>query len=188
MAQELFLASTEFHVTSMHTLTPSVRLPRPEVGGGDSRGYKAIVVLFMVGGCDSYNVLVPHSNCGGTDLYEEYRSVRSNLALEKSDLDTIEVTSGTQPCSTFGVHHRLDELTRLYHAGDAAFIANVGPLVEPVTKQQYMGKTVQLPPSLFSHNTQQRNTYTVHAQDQSADGILGRIVDSLVVQVSGRQV
>jgi len=191
VAQELFAASAEFHVSATNGLTPTSRPPRADVGNGEvgDRGYKAIVVLFMFGGCDSYNVLVPHSQCrdaegSAFDLFAEYTAVRTNLALPKEDLTPISVANGAQPCDTFGVHGSLGVVSELFEAGEAAFVANVGPLVEPVTKAQYLAKprTVELPPSLFAHNQQQRHTQTVVSDDMNADGVLGRILNSLIGQ------
>jgi len=118
------------------------------------------------------------------DLFAEYTAVRTNIALPRSGLAPIDAPVGTQPCASFGVHSALSEVTRLYKAGDAAFIANIGPLVEPVTKQGYYDGTAVLPRSLFSHNSQTRSTQTVVAQDMSADGVLGRALDSLKAQSS----
>jgi len=185
VAMELFLASAEFHVSSRNVLIPVARPPRPDKSGDGGNGYKAIVVLFMEGGSDSFNVLVPYASCMGADLYEEYSRVRggtSTLAINKNQLDEIDVADGAQPCARFGVHAALSEVTRLYKAGDAAFVANVGPLITPVTKAQYYSKSVELPPSLYSQDQQRRHVQTVDATGTSASGILGRILDSLSTQ------
>ena len=77
------------------------------------------MVIFLRGGCDSFNVLVPLGQCRGeTDLYDEYRQVREIAALPKSKLLPIDVRSSPtkQPCDTFGVHHSLPYVTSLYEA------------------------------------------------------------------------
>lgn len=185
VAVELVLASTEFHTTSRNELTPTERPQRDSSATNSSNeDYKAIVVIFLYGGLDSYNMLVPYGDCaGGVDLYQEYRDVRTNVALERSELDEIDVASGSQPCAKYGVHGFLQEVTRLYNKGQAAFVANYGQLVEPVTKAQYYDKgSVALPPNLFSHNTQQRHWHTVDPTNANSLGVLGKIVDSLVTQ------
>lgn len=162
-------------------------LPPFASGGGSSRPYKAVVVLFLAGGCDSFNLLVPHSGCSGsaTALDQQYTDIRGDVALSKSQLNSIAVATGTQPCSTFGVHKKLQVLKSLYDDGDATFIANVGPLVEPLSKDEYEAKTKLRPPQLFAHNTQQRAVKSTHPQDIYAKGVLGRLVEALSTQASG---
>lgn len=85
MAQQLITASAEFHATAANVLT---KRQRPVVKTTPSKGrkYKAVVVVMLHGGIDSFNLLVPHSGCtanGGKDMYAEYKAVRSNVALEK---------------------------------------------------------------------------------------------------------
>jgi uncharacterized protein (DUF1501 family) len=77
------------------------------------------------------------------------------------------------------LHHKLPFLQAKYAAGEAAMIANVGPLVEPISKEQYLARQRETPPDLFSHNVQTRVTQSVHAQSVGAHGVLGRIVDAL---------
>ena len=117
---------------------------------------------------------VPHSDCGDHDLYEDYATVRGpGVAIKKSHLLPIKPRPGTQPCGVFGINPVMPHLQRLYNQGDAAMLANVGPLVEPITKQEYKEKKKRVPPSLFAHNTQQRVTASVHAQYGQAKGIVG---------------
>ena len=117
---------------------------------------------------------VPHSECGDYDLYDDYATVRGpGLAIQKSHLLPINPRSGTQPCGVFGINPVMPHLQRLYNQGDAAMLANVGPMVEPITKQEYKEKKKRVPPSLFAHNTQQRVTASVHAQYGQAKGIVG---------------
>ena len=131
-----------------------------------------VAVLFMRGGADTYNVLVPHSNCHSSDMYEDYATVRSILALNKDDLLPIEVQNSTQPCSTFGLHPKLPFLQQLWQQGDAAAIANVGAMVEPIAdRAEYESGSKRVPDGMFSHNMMQRNAATLHAQLASAKGV-----------------
>ena len=113
-----------------------------------SDDYKALVCLFLAGGNDSFNMLVPNNN----DAYAEYKTTRDNIALDQNTLLPIE--SGGQPYSEFGIHPSMPELQGLYDSGDVAFLANVGTLVRPTTKQDYNNK-IALPSGLFSHSDQQ---------------------------------
>ena len=186
-AQLLFAASAEFAATNMHAhgaARPAAPPFAASSGGRTSRPYRAVVVLFLSGGCDSFNLLAPHSDCGGTadDLRDAYVVARGDVAMPTSQLLPLAVPAGSQPCGTFGVHSSLPLLQQLYDAGDASFVANVGPLVEPLDAAQYEAKSRRTPPSLFGHNTQVRATQSLHAQDIYAKGVLGRLVEQLATQ------
>jgi len=182
-AQSLFAASAEFHADAYNQLLQTERTLSP-TQVSLNRPYKAVVVLFMSGAADTFNMLVPHSQCAqGSPAYAsldmEYEGVRTLAALSKSDLLPISSRSDQQPCGTFGVHPALPFVRQLYEEGEGAFVANVGALVEPVSKEEYRAKSKALPPSLFAHNIMQRAAWSVHAQYGAAKGLLGRIVDQL---------
>ncbi|MGB1605335.1 MAG: DUF1800 family protein, partial [Promethearchaeia archaeon] len=116
-AMSLVVASAEFHATSRNlllTLPRPVRQETPSLG----RGYKAVIVLMLNGGADSFNMLVPKSGCGstGSTLVSQYGSMRAHHAIDSSKLLSISAPSGTQPCSTFGLHPQLGTLKAAYDA------------------------------------------------------------------------
>ena len=182
VATQLVLTTAEFHATNLNVAAATAR-PPPSPAPSLGRPFKAVVVLFLAGGVDSWNLVVPHSGCdsteNGTAHYGTYAAMRGGVALAQSDLLPISVPSGSQPCTTFGVHPALPLVKTLYDDGDAAFLANIGALVEPITKAQYLAKEKRVPPSLFAHNTQVKVTQSVHAQNTVARGVLGRLVDAL---------
>ena len=94
---------------------------------------------------DSFNLLVPHSECKGpVDLYKEYASVRGpDLAIPKDDLLPIRVPPGTQPCNVMGLHPNLPFLKELYDEGDAVMVANMGGLVEVRASMRQEGVTAE---------------------------------------------
>lgn len=143
------------------------------------------MVIFQNGGADSFNLVVPQAGCvGGKDYYSEYLTVRQGAALTPSQLLPINVP-GAQPCNTFGVHSAMPAVKSLYDQGELAFVANVGALVEPVTKDDFLqrsGVAKRYPPSLFAHNIMQRSLQNLHAQVVSSKGILGRTVNALFQQ------
>ena len=142
----------------------SVRKPTTVVS--QNRPYKAIVVLYLGGGTDSWQVLLPKSDtCSGHDIYAEYAKARpqSGATLSRDELLEIEAPAGTQPCEKFGINPALPFLQKLYNDGDAAFIANMGALVEPLNKGNY--KTADKPKGLFSHNTQQDTVQTANGDE-----------------------
>ena len=180
--QRLTIATPEYSVTTESSPASSER-QQPAALPYLGRDYKAVVVVYLSGGLDSYNLLVPHSNCQ-SDMYAEYASIRTNVAMPLSQLLPIDVPTGWQPCDTFAVHYKAPHIKTIYDDRDALFIANIGSLLEPVTAQQYQDKSVEIPPGLFSHSDQTTQAKTVHPQELSAKGVLGRLVDALSTQPS----
>ncbi len=191
----LLVLSSEFHATNWNGVAAVTRSGGGGgAGGGGGRPYKALVVIFMAGAADSFNMLVPHSGCDVTsgDLHAEYVEIRGNEgSYSANELLGIDAKNSVgaawgggasnnhldapQPCTRFGVHPSMPTLKTLYDQGDAAWIANMGALVEPCSKQEYVDKSVQLPPSLFAHNIMQRSAQNLHPQYSSADGVVGRM-------------
>lgn len=188
IAEQLILASPEFQLTGGNpTPTEPGPLPvraRPQRGTGAPEPYKAIVYLFLAGGADSYNMLIPYDGCGPSDKFAEYHTARGEIALEKRTLlpITAQVRSrnSTQVCSRFGLHPGMTTVRRMYDAGDALWIANAGALDEPITKAEYDAKLKRTPAQLFAHNTQTRFTQNLDARTSArGDGVLGRALDAL---------
>ena len=102
----------EFH-TLGSSLPLGPRTPVPPVVKEEPRSYKALVMIFMSGGADTYNMLVP-MNC---PLYDEYTEVRGPIALAPSELNVIQ-TEG-QACADFGIHTRLSVLKELYDSKES---------------------------------------------------------------------
>jgi cullin-associated NEDD8-dissociated protein 1 len=185
LAQKLAMIAPEFHATNNKVDTGALR-PEPVAQMSGGRPFKAIVVVNMQGGADSFNMLVPHSNCSGgaVDLFGQYTTIRTNTALAKGRLLPIQAPAGTQPCTTFGLHPELGFLQSLYDDGDAAWVANVGTLTHPLTTAEYKSGSPKTPPGLFGHNIQQTSVQSVHAQVPAASGLLGRAIAALLTQAS----
>lgn len=143
--------------------------------------YKAIVCLALGGGIDSYNVLVPRGNTE----YNEYANTRSNQAIPQADL--LPITPNTSDGRQYGLHPALTNIKSMFDQGDAAFVANVGSLVEPITKTQYMNGGVQLPLGLYSHADQFMHWQTSLPQSRSAVGWGGKIAD-LIGDMNSNQI
>jgi len=144
------------------------------------------VVVFMEGGADSFNMLIPVSGCN-RDMYAEYAQVRGNVALPLSGSRAIlplevDPVNNTQPCSTFGTNPKMDFFRDLWVAGDASFFANIGSLIMPMTQAQYNAGTMPKPPGLKGHDTQQRQSQSVHSANEGAKGVLGRIAATVTTQ------
>src|SRR5271154_6590836 len=89
-----------------------------------SSDYKALVCIFMFGGNDGNNTLVPFDSTG----YQNYATVRGPLALPQITLLQLA------PQPNFALHPSLAEVQALFNNGNAAFLANVGTLLAPTTQ------------------------------------------------------
>ncbi len=142
--------------------------------------YRAIVCVFLNGGCDSYNLLVPTS----ADEYANYSRVRSGLALPlpgaggRDELLPLNL-SGTGG-RNFGLHGAMPQLRTRMNDGNATMLANVGTLAEPPNVAAIRAGSALLPRSLFSHNSQQATWQTGLTRDGSATGWGGRLADRLL--------
>jgi uncharacterized protein (DUF1501 family) len=147
--------------------------PMPRMMMPASGDYKASVCILLAGGNDSFNMIVPTN----PDSYSNYASARSNLALPQGELLPLNFTSGDG--QTFGLHPAMPELQGLFNDGKAAFIANVGTMVQPTTKEQAINETVPLPLGLLSHSDQIKHWQTGLPQQRSSKGWGGRMADIL---------
>jgi len=181
-AISMIASSPEFHTTSIVRKTGNERPAiDTDTSTDDPKPYKALVHIFLEGGCDSYNMLVPHScsetNDAGQDLLEQYLDVRANIALTEEERSRIISAEG-QPCEQFAIHHSLPTVERLYNSGELSFFANTGSLNQPVTKDNYYKLTQT---ELFAHNTMQEEGQRVDPLDTAPDtGMLGRMCDILM--------
>lgn len=139
-----------------------------ETGGND---YKALVCLFMSGGNDSFNMLAPRGAA-----YQEYADIRQSIALPENQL--LPINPVVDPGRPLGLHPALTGLRDLFESGDLAFVANVGTLVETVTKAQYNAGQ-NLPLGLFSHSDQIEQWQTSIPDNRSGIGWGGRMADLL---------
>src|SRR5947207_4881587 len=100
--------------------------------------YKALVCIFLFGGNDSGNMIIPY------DDYATYASTRQNggLAIPQTSLLQIDVPSSG---SRFGLHPSLTGLHDLWGQGKAAVVCNVGSLVEPTNRDSYRNRTARIP-------------------------------------------
>lgn len=152
LAQQLIATTPEFHTTNTVKLSGQVR-SLPEQPQSSGTPYKAIVYVMFSGGCDSFNMLVPHTCTGEKDLYAEYAQVREEVALKKEDLRVLNGTTDNQLCEKFGVHPQLEAVQKMYNDGDLLFFSNTGVLTKETDKHNYSRDTVT---QLFAHNWMQR--------------------------------
>jgi uncharacterized protein (DUF1501 family) len=139
--------------------------------------YRALVCLFLNGGNDANNLIVPIGPGPASDpsSYAAYAAARSNLALPQTGL--LPITPATTDGRSWALHAAVPELQSLFNSGKAAILANVGTLVYPTTKAQYTTASVPLPRQLFSHNDQQVQWQTSVPDKPSTTGWGGRLAD-----------
>jgi len=148
-------------------------LASQQAQAADTSGYKAVVCLFLAGGSDMHNWVVPIDATG----YAEYTTARRELAWPSALLQPITATTqGTG--RRFAMPTDLAPLQKLYEAGRAAVVANVGTLQRPVTKAEFVAGT-NLPAKLFSHNDQQ-STWQSLSPEGARSGWGGRMGDVLM--------
>ncbi len=138
-----------------------------------SSDYKALVCIFLYGGNDANNTIVPLDTAG----YANYAQTRSYLALPQAQLLPLAVASGAPQ---YGLHPALPGLQSLWASGNLAIVANVGTLVQPLTKAHYLSTTTVNPESLFSHNDKQHEWQSsISITSSSNSGWGGRLLDAL---------
>jgi len=143
-------------------------------------GYKALVCVFMFGGNDSSNMVMPITN------YAQYLAARppaSGINIPMASL--LPITPANAGGAVYGLHPAMPELQNLFSVGKCAIVCNVGTLVEPITRAEYIaskhgGKKV--PDNLFSHRAQQQQNMTSidNASLGKVTGWAGRLCDKVV--------
>jgi uncharacterized protein (DUF1501 family) len=147
-------------------------------GAGPFNDYKALVCLFMYGGSDAHNMIVPLDA-----RYPTYAANRGPLALPQSSLAANAITDPVQ--GPFGLHPRMTRTRELFAGGKTAIVSNVGVLLRPTTKFDFQNRT-QLPPQLFAHDNMQDHWYTCHPQVPVAEGWGGRLADLMLSANTGQ--
>jgi uncharacterized protein (DUF1501 family) len=128
--------------------------------------YKALVCIFLFGGNDGNNMVVPYDTKG----YANYASIRAGLALPQSSL------LGLTPTPSFALHPSLPDVQTLYNSGNAALVTNVGTLTQPITRAQYLAGGA-VPTNLYSHPDQQEEWQNAAASGATPTGWAGRVSD-----------
>ena len=148
-------------INSAMALTPSVT------------DYKALVCVFLGGGNDSNNLIIPTSNAE----YQSYASIRGSLAIPKDKIVPFSATNSDG--RTYGFHPSCPEFKTLFDAGTLVPLFNTGSLIFPMTRTQYQNRSVARPYQLFSHSDQVTQWQTSIADRVSSTGWGGRCADLL---------
>ena len=155
--------------SDLNRIAAAASLGSPKALGED---YRALVCVFLFGGNDGNNMVVPTS----TTEYQQYASGRTGaLALSRASLLPINVAN--TPGRTFGLHGSMAGLQGLFNQGKAAVVANVGPLLAPTTRTQFRDRSVPVPNDLYSHSDQQAQWQSSISDGAPRTGWGGRLGD-----------
>jgi len=114
-----------------------------------AQDYRALVCIFMFGGNDGNNLLIPRDPAD----WAQYAGPRGRLAIARDQ--TLSVKPTNVQGREFGFHPAMTGIQSLFNSGKAAVVANLGTLAQPLTKAQYQSSQALKPTNLFSHSDQQ---------------------------------
>ena len=145
-----------------------------EAAAATATDYKALVCVFLYGGNDYGNTLIPYDSA----RYGLYQGMRPTLAYARSALTPTLLTPNVALTGDmqYALAPELTPLLPLFNSNHLAVMLNVGTLMQPTTKAQYTAKSVPLPPKLFSHNDQQ-SVWQSSSPEGAASGWGGRMGD-----------
>lgn len=139
-------------------------LSAQQAWAADTSGYKAMVCIFLKGGMDQTDTIIPYDTASYNQLRTQRRqglfdaydadnptSSRNRANLLKLNPKDTSMLGGRE----FAMPPNLAPLHQMFESGDLAIIGNVGPMIEPVTRTQMLTDTAILPARLYSHNDQQ---------------------------------
>ncbi|MEP6994580.1 MAG: DUF1501 domain-containing protein, partial [Acidobacteriota bacterium] len=140
-------------------------------------GYKALVCVFLNGGNDGNNMVIPYD----TTYWNPYNTSRAGLALTQAALTpTVLNNPPSMGGRQFAFHPNMPEMKTLFNTNKLAVVTNVGPLVDLMSQAEYMNNSVQKPFALFSHSDQVQCQQTARADIKTPTGWGGRAVDAVL--------
>lgn len=150
----------------------------------DTSGYRALVCVFLFGGMDCHDTVLPYDPAS----YARYADIRASLlaaygaqpggsSRSRDALLPLAPAAADFGSRQFALPPQMAGLHQLFEQGRAAVIGNVGPLREPTDRAGYLGNTADLPARLFSHNDQQ-STWMSFGPEGSQLGWGGRFGDA----------
>ncbi|MFT4548859.1 MAG: hypothetical protein ACI8XO_003758 [Verrucomicrobiales bacterium] len=156
--------------------------------GGTGGGHKAIVCLYLQGGNDSSNMILP---MGPQPVYDQYASDRGDIAIDLEDADGNLLVHPITPDSyddgvDYAFHPSAGDLAQLFADGNLAVVANVGSMVGPISKPQYQ-QGLFVPPQLYSHSDQTTQWQSSVADQPFQTGWGGRMADELLKTLNANQ-
>lgn len=168
-------------------MTAFAQKSRQKIDAGAVSDYRALVCIYLSGGNDANNMIVPNHSDANVSNYAAYSAARApqGLALAQNVLLPISVPRIGN--LTYGLHPSFGTVTggtnngihELWAQGKLSAITNIGTLVQPLTRQQYQNNSAPRPRQLFSHTDQTQQHLTCRADGVSLTGWGGRISDKI---------
>lgn len=176
--------------TAMVNTLSALRLTSAAIAQGTGQeDYKALVCIFLHGGNDSNNLLIPLGAPSSNSLRADYEKGRTVVALAEDTLHSLTMPTSTpafnkyhgDTVSPLGIHPDAQPIAGLFNDGDLAFVCNVGTLSHPIpTRDDYINGVVPVPWDLFSHPHQQMQWQTSVSGSAAATGWGGRMARELL--------
>jgi uncharacterized protein (DUF1501 family) len=183
------MTNTRRNFLKMAGLAPLMRYGAINAFAGApvSPNYKALVCIFLFGGNDGNNMIIP---APGTTEYNNYKAIRGSIALPDSNTTLQGMGVTTKKGTPYAMNDGLKLILPLWASGQLAVVANVGLLVQPTTQAQYQstvtgGAAVPLPTNLFSHADQQVQMQAGIPSSSASTGWAGRVADAVAAQNAG---
>jgi len=147
------------------------------LAAADAGDYKALVCVFLYGANDHYNTVVPYD----AENHAIYSRLRQGLALGRDRLGgtVLDGPGGALGGRRFALAPELSDVATLWRERRANILLNVGPLMQPTTKSQFVNRSVAIPPKVFSHNDQQ-SVWQSLAAEGARSGWGGRLTDAVL--------
>ncbi|REJ78046.1 MAG: DUF1501 domain-containing protein [Acidobacteria bacterium] len=179
------LATQVHHFGLINALAQKVD-DRRRKSGSLGTGYKALVCVFLGGGNDGNNMIVPNHNSGSISNYSVYSAARSPQGLAIPQGQLLPISVPRMGGLSYGLHPSMgpvvggnNGLHELWGQGKLAFATNIGTLVSPMTKAQYQNNSVSKPYQLFSHLDQVYQFQAGRSDTFSFTGWGGRVSDEM---------
>lgn len=139
----------------------------------EGTAYRALVCVFLGGGNDSNNTVIPNY----TEGYNQYAAARSQQGLAIPQVNLLPITPPSMGGQVYGLHPAMTGLHQLWSQGRMAVACNIGSLVRPLTRATYQNNSVPRPYQLFSHSDQVEQFRTAISSHRATTGWGGRTAD-----------
>ena len=153
----------------------------------DTTGYKALVCVFLFGGMDHADTIIPFDQSSynqlrsaRSGLFNAYNSSNANSSRNRGNLLNLSpINSSALGGRQYALPPQLSPLRTMFNDDDLAIVGSVGPLIQPTTRAQIDNNSVPLPARLFSHNDQQSTWQSLGTEGQ-VFGWGGRFLDTIL--------
>jgi uncharacterized protein (DUF1501 family) len=174
-----FMRETVRSATALGAMNVLSRFGHMNALAAPAPGYQALVCIFLAGGNDGHNTVIPLSTV--QQSYSLYAQGRQGLALPYGSL--LPIANGSD---MYGMHPSMPEMQALYKQGSMAILANVGNLVQPINRDGYNTNNLAIVPGqLFSHSDQTNQWQSAIPNGIASNGWGGRIADLMQAQNAG---